>query len=496
MKMKTLIALAVSVRVFFFAGGTAFSAPVVFKDSATAAQASFWLRKQLNFKSSPDEVVSALFPYNILRILNQQTKVTIHDNGMISFYSDPVLVNDVLNNQLKPVLADHAGLMKAGCLYYGRSFSMEGSWEVIEPEKGKFHFEIPQVILNSAAAGGGEDLMVIVPFSSWDQGVPGFGTDTTIPTFAGGASPKPPLGPVKNPVDFADFCKNVKLMFPNQKIFEIANEMEFPDQAPYYKKGTEYAALVNTSRNNLPAGSKILNGGAIGILAPEANQFWVDFFDAGGGNDIDVLNIHYPNEVNYGEPEKSQRDPTFKGLESLLDFFNDLMENEIQKGNLAGMKPIWITEFCVGIGHPQITEREVAEWYVKKFSFAAARNVKKVFVEFGGKIPGTPPLFFETAPFTYEVTLSFYTQKLMNHKLTGFTECTELARAEQYRFRVGAKNVYVFWGDKLAPSELQAKKVKITDIFGNETITVIPANTAVNKLPGGNPDRPVFIELY
>ena len=51
---------------------------------------------------------------------------------------------------------------------------------------------------------------------------------------------------------------------------------------------------------------------------------------------------------------------------------------------------------------------------------------------------------------TPTVRLIFYTQKLMNYKLTAFTECEEIVKGEQYRFTVGG-DLSMFSGEPTRP---------------------------------------------
>ena len=144
----------------------------------------------------------------------------------------------------------------------------------------------------------------------------------------------------------------------------------------------------------------------------------------------------------------------------------------------GGRKPIWITEIGTFAGTWRgITQSEEyqAEWYLKYFAFGAARGVKKIFIDFPGDIImgiGMSGMTYTTmGDPTPTARLIFYTQKLMNHKLTAFTGCEELVKGEQYRFTVGGKSVYVLWGTHSLPSDLNGKTLKGTDVYGNETTT-------------------------
>ena len=92
---------------------------------------------------------------------------------------------------------------------------------------------------------------------------------------------------------------------------------------------------------------------------------------------------------------------------------------------------------------------------------------------------------FYTEGETFTAQLMFYTQKLINLKLSSFAHCTELVRDEQYEFTVDGQPVYVVWGAGSPPTAWAGHVVKVTDVFGNETITSTPVLTS----------RPVFVEI-
>ncbi|KKW35671.1 MAG: hypothetical protein UY81_C0038G0006, partial [Candidatus Giovannonibacteria bacterium GW2011_GWA2_53_7] len=81
--------------------------------------------------------------------------------------------------------------------------------------------------------------------------------------------------------------------------------------------------------------------------------------------------------------------------------------------------------------------------------------------------------------------LLLYTVKLMNSKLAGFSDVTELVSNEQYRFTVNSEPVYIVWGDDPLPTALTGETLLVTDIYGNTTTTTDYTLT----------DLPVFITV-
>lgn len=498
--------IVISFLFFVFIINEFLSAQSFYIETNTSAKAAGWL-KALVIKPSPDAVVDAMNPYHIQRIIPDLFKKRIHEIGMASFYSDNVLKRDILLI-LNDELSIRSKLMKAGGLYYCRNLCGEGFWEIIEPQNDNFQFEITDLILNKTLSGGGQSLMVIQPYSSWDQK-------------AGGYAPNPMMtgdfaiygdffvlrnntvSPAFNMNDYRDFLQKLK-KHTGQKVYEIANEMDGGGGATYPASlggGKRYAGLLKATREALGPDCYIVNGGSIGFVSgtieKSVDEFWRDFFNAGGGNTINALNIHYNCEINFFDPKASSYDPTFKHLLTTLDYFNNSMKKHSIK------KDLWITE--ISIGDPVLTEEQIAEWFLKKFSFAACRGVKKIFIDFADSAPvinanaqelpalARSAMFYKVGK-TFVAQLIFYTQKLMNLKLSGFTGCSELVFGEQYCFDINGRQVFVLWGDKRLPGTLRGKKLKVIDVFGNIFSVEASMNSTVSSV-SGDKNKPVFVEL-
>ena len=147
--------------------------------------------------------------------------------------------------------------------------------------------------------------------------------------------------------------------------FEIHNEPEGTGGG-YKNKPNDYIALLQKSREAWGTDAIILNGGALkGITGPDVPTFWSTFFANGGGNYIDIFNVHYNRERDHPEAN-------FDKFESVLNFYNNLMTAH------GGRKPIWITEIGTFAGTwdgINQSEEYQAEWYLKYFAFGATRGV-------------------------------------------------------------------------------------------------------------------------
>lgn len=455
--------------------------PPLFLETPTASLAAPWL-KALALAPSPRAVVHAMNPYHIQRILSDTTRNEIHAAGMAGFYATPPLEGNTLET-LRLAYQTRSGIMRSGGIYFSRDLTGEGFWDIVEPQPGVFHYEITDAILNAAGGAAGGSLMVIQPYASWDQLAADYAPKPENDSmFLGGdffvLKQNTGPGPAFNLPAYENFLSHLK-EHTGQGFFEIANEMDGGNGASYPNSAgaLAYIELLKSSRRGLGPDATIVNGGSIGFLDVQANKdFWITFFSNGGGALIDVLNVHYPGEWNQAFQDSSE-------LGEFLDFFHGVMAAN------SVVKDIWITEFV--IGDSSFDEQQVAEWYLKRFSFAAARGTRKIFVEFAdfhgskGLAPLARSAMFYTEGQTFTAQLMFYTQKLINLKLSSFTACSELARDEQYEFAVNGHPVYVLWGAGSPPAALAGHVVKVTDVFGNETVTSTPVLTS----------SPVFVEI-
>lgn len=432
-------------------------------ETETAQQVSDWLR-YLTVGSSPDAVVEAMLAYHFQGIPGDMIQ-QIHSRGMEAFYNDEEMKEKVFTF-FKSLIDRKTPLMYAAGCYFSRDNTGIGFWEMVEPIEDEYNWEFVDMVLESATQSnyGIAPLVVIQPYALWDQQAAGYSEiEGNKNMFENGdyfvLKENTGPGPAYDIDGYQEFLVALK-GHTGLNVYELANEPS-SDGSGYRDDAAAYAELIRQTRQTLGDGVILINGGTLD-LTPSSNtsSYWETFFDDGGGDYIDYFNIHYNVE------EEKSRD-NFSVLKEELEVTHDLIEG-------SGISKIWITEFGSGDG----TEEEIAEWHLKRFSFAAARGIVKVFIDLasdssrggGGNIYNRAMLYTEN--FNLEkitARLLFYTVKLMNHTLSGFTTCEELVEGEQYKFRVNGHDVYVLWGDDELPIALQGESLEVIDVYGNKT---------------------------
>jgi hypothetical protein len=488
--------VAIFFAVFALATPLCDAAPLI-KETPDAAGAAQWLKNLAPIRS-PDTVMDTMNAFDIHKTLDEPDWDAIHNAGMPGFYADPVLKNAILK-KLKAELQQRSQIMGIAGAFFNRNVVGEGFWEMIEPEPGNIHYEITDEILFAANASGTQSLMLITPLASWDQLNGGYFFDQPFSDPRGNLfmlnSSLKALGPVVDLQAYRAFLSGMK-KHTGQMYFEIGNEVDggswgtYKDTAGAYK----YLELLRHSRQALGPNAIIVNAGAIGFKGfppTDMDRFWRTFFAYGGADLIDALNLHYGNEIDTTAADSSE-------LGSLLEYFNRLMKD------FHVTKPIWLTE--VPFGDASLSERQVAGLTLRRFAYAAFRGTRKFFIEFcEDRLPAGPPqglnglarsaMMFRDLNGAYVAQLMFYSQRLINYKLSGFTSCEELKSDEQYRFTVNGRSVYVLRGTGMVPTELLGQKVRITDISGHEDFPRLPPGPVPVSVIAVGSEIPVFVEL-
>ncbi len=468
-------------------------------ETPDAAGVALWV-KNLPPINSPDTVLDTLNAFDIHKALDLGDWEAVHNAGMPGFYNDPALSGAVIA-KLKKELLLRAQIMATARGWFNRNVIGEAFWDMVEPVKGSYHIQITDEILFAAQFSGAKPLVLVTPLSSWDQMDGKYKSDPPFSDPLGNLFMLSPavkgLGPVVDLNAYGDFLSKLKQR-TGPAYFEIGNEVDGGPGATYRGEAgaKKYIKLLAVSKTALGTGSTILNAGALGFSGKppsDMDGFWQTFFSQGGVKSIDVLNLHYLMELDKTAADSS-------GLGSMLNYFNELM-------NASGdVRPIWITE--IPFGDAALSERQTAGVTLRRFAYAAARGVRKFFIEFAeDRLPGGGPLqglsglarsamMHRELNGDYVARLMFYSHRLINHKLSGFTDCMELAADEQYRFIVKGKSVYVLRGDRPIPAELRGKHVRITDIAGFEEFPILPTDPVPVSLIARGNEIPVFVELY
>ena len=482
----------------------------------------FWPKKN---NSSPTTTASkaGLFGTMLAFDINDAAMGTpgmldaIRQKGWTEFRKDDSAYQNLLSN-LEKLIQDHTKLVETTGFSIDRE-AVAGyfTWNVIEPQKGQFDWELTDIYVKGASNAGVKISAVIQPFAGWDQ------KDTEPEkAMADFAYYDYKAGPPSDLAEYQNFLtKMVERYKDKVAVWEIDNEPENPGSG-YQNNPEGYFDLVKITSEMIKKAdpeAKVTNGGAMPIVgAPESDSYkayWTKFFALGGNQYIDYFNVHYNNERSPG----ATLDPAT--FQEELTFFNNFMEKN------GGKKPLYLTEFGIYSGtpsdqlvgqllqgqsptanqpvppiqggnqgvqtptkpsstsqsFPNESQDAQAALYFKDSVLASANGANAVFVDLIGKegdIIGSSALFNpEGQPRLFLATL-----KAINQKLAGFSKSEKIADG-QYKFSVDGKTIYALWSGIL-PSEISGK-AKVTDLKGKEQTLDMSAI----KL---NPDQPVLIE--
>ncbi len=368
------------------------------------------------------------------------------------------------------------------------------TWNVIEPQKGTFNWELTDLAAKYASQAGEKFSAVIQPYAAWDQ-------QNTQPVSGCQALDFSyydfKAGPINDTAEYENFLtKMVERYKGNVAVWEIGNE---PDAScsGFQNNPQAYFNLLKVSYETIKKADPsaiIVNGGASGFANTNGSEksFWTTVFQAGGDQYIDYFNLHY----NVERSQDAKLDPT--AFEEDLQIYNGLMETN------GGKKPLYITEFGIYSGTPSqppatkvpVGSNQVqntlpnessdaqAALYFKDLTIALESGAKTIFIDLNGNdnnLIGSSAIYnLQGQARTFWLTL-----KMLNQKLSGFSKSGKIADG-QYKFTVGGKTVYALWSGTL-PSEISGK-VKVTDIKGQ----VQTLDETSIKLSS---DQPVLVEL-
>lgn len=435
--------------------------------------------------------------------------------GWTEFRKDDSAYQNLKSN-LKKLIQDRTKLVKTTGFSFDREVVGYFTWNVIEPKKGQFDWELTDIYVQAASNAGVKISAVILPFASWDQ-------KNTSPLANCNALDFAYYDyKAGSPNDLAKYenflTKIVERYKDNVAVWEIGNEVE-GSCGGYKNNPQEYVALLKISYETIKkvdSRAMVVNGGALEIdKGSEISSFWQQFFTLGGDQYIDYFNLHY----NTGRSPGAKLDSG--SLQENLAFFNDLMDKSAQ----GGKRPLYLTEFGISSGSPssqsgqpvpvndkcgdsvcddfekanpnacpkdcQISiqkpiqgEDSQAASYFKDSVVAFANGVNLVFIDLVGSdndaIGSSMAFDTEGQPRLFLTTL-----KTIESKIGGFSKVEKIADS-QYKFIVGDKIIYALWSGTL-PNEIIGK-VKVTDIKGQKQIM----DATGIKLKA---NQPVFIEL-
>lgn len=453
----------------------------------------FWPKKS---NSSPTTTASkaGLFGTMIAFNINDATKTTPSlmdtlSKGWTQFRKDNSAYQNLLGN-LEKLITDRAKLVKATGFSIDRGSFGYFTWNVIEPQKGQFDWELTDLYAKGASGAGEKISAVIQPYAAWDQ------TNTAAISGCQAldfAYYDYKAGPPNDMTEYENFLtKTVERYKGKVAVWEIGNE---PDAScsGYQNNPQAYFDLLKISSETIkkadPA-ARVTNGGASGFADNNNDEksFWTKFFALGGGQYIDYFNLHY----NTDRSANAKLDPA--AFQETLTIYNNLMDQSAPGG--GGRKPLYLTEFGIYSGAPSsppggqpappadgpsapatapdpkqvqnnltnLSQDAQAALYFQDSILAFANGADFVFIDLIGSdndsigssmafnTDGQPRLFLGTL-------------KTIATKLGDFSKPEKITDG-QYKFSVNGKTIYALWSGTL-PSEISGQ-VKVTGLKGQE----------------------------
>jgi len=265
---------------------------------------------------------------------------TLQQKGWTEFRKDDSAYQN-LPSSLKKLIQDRTKLVKATGFSLDRGSFGYFTWNVIEPQKGQFDWELTDIYVKGATNAGLKISAVIQPYAAWDQKNTQVNANCKM---LDAAYYDYKDGPPKDIDEYQNFLTKTVERYKNKvAVWEIGNE---PDaQCGGYENNPQgYFDLLKISSETIKKvnpQAKVTNGGASGHSDNSSERsFWTKFFQLGGSQYIDYFNLHYNTERN----QDAKLDPAT--LLKDLTFFNNLMDKN------GGRKPLYLTEFGIYSGSP------------------------------------------------------------------------------------------------------------------------------------------------
>ena len=377
---------------------------------------------------------------------------------------------------------------KAGVSWY-RDWSLK--WQHIEPERGKYQWEISDPQMNRVGAQG-VNLMAMIPFPSadWNSTAPSLETlRAESPRYKAegkgdGAELIPRARwawPPQDVNELLGFTKAAVSRYQNQvQVWEFLNEPLFTDYSlpdanclrSAKLKGHTVQDYLNLLRAAAPA-IRAANPAARIMGGPEMDaggRYTIPMVEAGILELIDIFGVHdYPNRTK-PEARLTANDKLLAAMKAH-----------------GGPKPIWMTEFSYFgtddlprkpfIPIPALwsetrllSEKEVAEYIIRYITIFLGRGGEKIFLHSGctGSVnkPGTEScLFADGAVRKVFPALAVFTE-LMGDSPKYVADKT--VGGLMFAFETGKQTVLVLWDpDEKATATVPAG-VTCLDIMGRE----------------------------
>jgi len=269
------------------------------------------------------------------------TTDALQQKGWTEFRKDDTAYQNFLSN-LKKLIQDRTKLVKATGFSPDRGSFGYFTWNVIEPQKGQFDWELADIYVKGVSNAGVKISAVIQPFAGWDQKNTSAITNCKALDFA---YYDYKAGPPNDLTEYQNFLTKTVERYKNKvAVWEIGNEYD-GECGGYQNNPKAYFNLLKISSETIrkaDPSAKVVNGGASGFANTDNGEknFWTKFFELGGGQYIDYFNIHY----NIERSPNAKLNPA--AFQEVLTFFNNLMDKN------GGKKPLYLTEFGFYSGAP------------------------------------------------------------------------------------------------------------------------------------------------
>ncbi len=430
-----------------------------FTESAEAAKAAAWLKAAAPI----DTHFSVLGLPNLGAGLGNAADSTISAQGPAAFYQSTSAVQGA-SNAITSQLSQAGPLLRAGGITAFRDVQ-NLPWGMIEPAQGQYNFSLMDVLIQNYQTYGIDYVGVAMPFASWDLASKPAAAANCQHFFTEDYKYLAAAGKMDRYVNLTAFTTMLQTAAERYdgdgvsdmtgltrpiKYWQIQNEPEGNNCGQFRGDVAAFVELMRLSHAAVKAACpscQVINAGA-GLVERQyaGGDFWWEYASLGGKPYIDIVAVHY----NEGK-DPGATDPT--AFETRLANIKDALGSD---------KPIWVTEFGVIVNAPaggtftSLTETQAAAWYTRFYAAGLNGGVTRFFSD---------AISFYTTGAGPTVLLPYYTNKLMQAKLGGFSASSRLA-AGQYRFTVRGAPVYVLWSG--VPAELSGTVISY-DIYGNET---------------------------
>ena len=192
------------------------------------------------------------------------TTDALQQKGWTEFRKDDTAYQNFLSN-LKKLIQDRTKLVKATGFSPDRGSFGYFTWNVIEPQKGQFDWELADIYVKGVSNAGVKISAVIQPFAGWDQKNTSAITNCKALDFA---YYDYKAGPPNDLTEYQNFLTKTVERYKNKvAVWEIGNEYD-GECGDYQNNPKAYFNLLKISSETIrkaDPSAKVVNGGASGF---------------------------------------------------------------------------------------------------------------------------------------------------------------------------------------------------------------------------------------